>query len=81
MDKFQELDELIDKLIEECYSTISESDSTDVKQVLRIACNKLCRKPKTTQGVGIVDKNQVLFEVEEGVAFPISPMESDDGNV
>lgn len=78
MDKFNELDELLDKLTEECYSILSKDDSQDVKQVVRLASNKLCRKSKGSQGYGIVNTNQVSFEVEKGVAFDISPRGTDD---
>jgi hypothetical protein len=78
MDKFEELDGLIDKLVEECYTILANDDTQDTKQVLRIACYNLCRKSKTTQGIGIIDKQGVLFEVEDGAAFPIFPVENDN---
>lgn len=80
MNKIEEFDQFLDTFIEECYNILEKDENKSPKQIVRAAMRKICKESNNSQGFGIVNLDEVLFEVEDGIALPIFKVEYDDEN-
>lgn len=72
----EDLDNLLDILVAECYSLLAENKSLTPKQILKKSINKLTTEPsKLTQGSGIIDRQQVTFFIGDDQELPLFSQE------
>lgn len=79
-----EVDELLDSLVAECYEQLeSADDNTSANQILLNSINNISTKLKTNeikrqQGMGYVNRESVLFDAGDEMPLPLFPEVFDD---
>lgn len=72
----EDLDNLLDSLIAECYNLLAENESLSTKQILKTAVNNLTKEPsKITQGSGFVNRELVTFLIGDDQELPLFSQE------
>lgn len=77
----EEVDSLLDDIISDCYDRVSEAnEKTTAKDIVSKSFTKFLasEKKKTQQGLGKINRQKILFELEEGKAVPL--FEDNDEN-